>query len=125
MKLNFGWTLTTLIFSMLLVLASITLAQEGTWTTGADMPLALGGTCSAVVNGKIYVFGGAAQGIIMQRAVLEFDPVADSWTRKADMPTPRTLGFASVEGYDTGIHPFVPTGVSPQGKLPVCWAEMK
>ncbi len=50
---------------------------------------------AAAVNGKIYVIGGApaVQGPVLP-LVEEYDPAADSWTPKTDMPTART-GFAA------------------------------
>jgi RNA polymerase sigma factor (sigma-70 family) len=71
-------------------------AKEGTWTQKGDMPNPRTATCSAVVNGKIYVIGGgiiAGQG---QSIVEEYDPIKDTWIRKTDMPTPRFLSAAAV-----------------------------
>jgi N-acetylneuraminic acid mutarotase len=73
--------------------------ETGTWTQKADMPTARYIAGSAVVDGKIYVIGGAPvyQGITA--VVEEYDPAADTWTRRADMPTARQgLGAAAVDG---------------------------
>ena len=42
----------------LLGVASLTLAQEDTWTTKAPMPTARLGLATSVVNGIIYAIGG-------------------------------------------------------------------
>jgi len=78
--------------------------------------------------------------------VEEYDPVTDTWTRKADMPTARlshsasvvnekiyviggwNLGvvFSTVEEYDTGFVSLSDVSpVSPQGKLTATWGEIK
>ena len=63
------------------------------------MPTPRGYLATAAVNGKIYAIGGLnpsferAQGI---STVEEYDPVTDTWTLKADMPTPRAVLSTSV-----------------------------
>ena len=62
------------------------------WMRKADMPTARGFFGTAVVDGKIYAIGGSPNMIEHDRgiAVVEaYDPTTDTWTRKADMPTPR------------------------------------
>jgi N-acetylneuraminic acid mutarotase len=64
-----------------------------TWTRKADMPTARACVSTSAVNGKIYAIGGTPgygqwyQGL---STVEEYDPATDTWTKKADMPTPRT-----------------------------------
>ena len=74
----------------ILILPSMSYAQEDTWTTKADMPTAR--TCqTSVVNGKIYAIGGLAHwydGPVLS-TVEEYDPVTDTWAKKSDMPTAR------------------------------------
>jgi N-acetylneuraminic acid mutarotase len=72
----------------------------GTWTQKADMPTARFIPGSAVVDGKIYVIGGAPDVVsLITAAVEEYDPAADTWTRRADMPTARQgLRAAAVDG---------------------------
>jgi N-acetylneuraminic acid mutarotase len=63
-----------------------------TWTRKADMPTARGHTCTCVVNGKIYVIGGDAGPDPVHWGMPDvevYDPVTDTWTQKADMPTSR------------------------------------
>jgi RNA polymerase sigma factor (sigma-70 family) len=67
-------------------------AEGGTWVKKADMPIGFGYNCFSVVNDKIYAIGGSS--IINGKevalsTVYEYDPKADIWSNKADMPTPR------------------------------------
>jgi N-acetylneuraminic acid mutarotase len=62
-----------------------------TCTQKANMPTPRWVQTSAVVNGKIYVIGGYTgdpDGIPLS-TVEEYDPVTNTWTRRADMPTAR------------------------------------
>lgn len=75
------------------------------WTKKADMPTARGRTATGVVSSKVYVIGGLSTrlkaGEIFRKKfselaiVEEYDPIADQWTRKADMLTARE-GAATV-----------------------------
>lgn len=70
---------------------------SNTWTVRASMPTARSGLAAAVVNGKIYTFGGASLGT--NDKVEEYDPILNGWTTKASMPTARSgLGAATVNG---------------------------
>jgi N-acetylneuraminic acid mutarotase len=64
------------------------------WTRKSDMPVARFSFATEAVNGKIYVFGGGtgkwAEGPIVAQ-VDEYNPAKDTWTRKADIPTPRAI----------------------------------
>jgi len=76
---------------------SNSLAQDKPWTTKAPMPTARFWYSCEVVNGKIYVFGGAATNNTPALAsVEEYDPVTDTWTTKTPMPTPRYLTASAV-----------------------------
>jgi len=86
------------------------------WTKKADAPMARVMFSTSVINGKIYVIGGmdsllsllasdkqdiekVATGTFVKGIVEEYDPKADKWTRKADMPTPRTaLSTCAING---------------------------
>jgi N-acetylneuraminic acid mutarotase len=75
--------------------------STNTWINKADMPTARCGTSqsSAVVDGRIYVIGGAGRIPGGIPTVEEYNPATDAWTRKADMPTPRwDLSSAVVDG---------------------------
>jgi len=85
-----------------------------TWARKADIPTPRAFSTAGVVDGKIYVMGGA-QGPPYPgfSAVEEYDPATDTWTRKTDMPTPRsTMGGSVVDGKIYVIGGYVPGVVS-------------
>ncbi|MFT9371721.1 MAG: kelch repeat-containing protein [Paenibacillus polymyxa] len=65
---------------------------KGTWSTKKSMPTARAGAAYAVVNNKIYVFGGYTgnyytfTGGTVVDNVEVYDPVADTWEIKKHMP---------------------------------------
>jgi N-acetylneuraminic acid mutarotase len=70
-----------------------------TWTTKARMPTARWGLSSSVVDGKIYAIGGTGASSFwsgFRRTVEEYDPLTDTWSKKADMPTARILFSTNV-----------------------------
>jgi len=86
----------TILFVLVLVLglASVSLAVEGTWTTKADMPTARLCVSTSAVNGKIYAIGGSTGSNAWYfgiSTVEEYDPSTDTWTSKTDIPTARTF----------------------------------
>ncbi|MBC8232700.1 hypothetical protein H8E77_24390 [bacterium] len=71
-----------------------------TWATKTDMPTARKGMATGMMNGKIYAFSGANQanshdGQGLVTAAEEYDPAADIWTKKEDIPTARFGAAAS------------------------------
>ncbi len=83
----------------------------GTWTQKADMLTARYLPGSAVVDGKIYVIGGAPVRFGYTAAVEEYDPATDIWMTRADMPTARQgLCAAAVDGIIYAIGGWVPVG---------------
>jgi len=79
-----------------------------TWTLKAPMPTARHGLTVAVVNNKIYAFGGLADGTYLNTNE-RYDPSANTWTKKTSLPTARFLPSAAlingrvyVVGGDTG-----------------------
>jgi N-acetylneuraminic acid mutarotase len=118
-----------------------------TWTTKADMPTSRFYHSASVVNGKIYAIGGwtgNAEGEVFLSTVEEYDPLADKWTGKADLPTARgglstsvangkiyAIGgvvmvaaglysyLSAVEEYNTGA------AVKENGKLAATWGNIK
>jgi N-acetylneuraminic acid mutarotase len=72
------------------------------WTTRAPMPTARSGLAVGVVNGVLYAVGGHsdAWGSAGDLATVEaYDPVTNSWTTKAPMPTARSgLAVGVVNG---------------------------
>ena len=88
-----------LLFTSFMIGARLSVASvmtENTWQTKAPMPQAALGGKAAVVDGKIYVIGGAVN--------YEYNPLTNNWTTKAPMPIPRT-GFGMAV-YQSKIYTF-------------------
>jgi N-acetylneuraminic acid mutarotase len=67
------------------------------WTYPASLPSALYEMNGAgVVNGKIYVSGGLVGNNGWVPFVYMYDPAANTWTRKGDMPHPTSGGVTAV-----------------------------
>src|SRR5947199_9852261 len=70
-----------------------------TWATKAPMPTARMSLTVAVANGVLYAVGGAIRppepGIAVA-TVEAYDPLTDTWTSKAAMPTPRVAAAGGV-----------------------------
>jgi N-acetylneuraminic acid mutarotase len=90
-----------------------------TWTRRADLPTPRNALSTAVVDGKVYAIGGWGydqpeggwESIDRTKAGQDFstveayDPKTDTWTARADMPTPRSHMTVSAYGgkiYATG-----------------------
>ncbi len=60
----------------------------GIWSDKAPLPLRLSDASSAIIDGKIYIFGGYGPGGAgdVRSEVYAYDPTTDSWTQKASMP---------------------------------------
>jgi len=87
----------------LLILSSVCLAQDKPWTTKAPMPTGKAMFSASVVDGKIYVIGGARYANIggpYLSTVEMYDPATDTWTAKAPMSTTR---FAHCSAVVNGI----------------------
>jgi N-acetylneuraminic acid mutarotase len=81
--------------------ASLTVnAATVSWVAKKDMPTARDGATAAVVNGIIYVIGGAdpqTNSLNPHLAVVEaYDPVANTWTTKTPMPGARSFLSSAV-----------------------------
>ena len=83
--------------------------ETDTWERKANMPTARSGVSVSVVDGKIYAIGGETIKKIAYHkswtnetkelpTVEMYDPVTDTWTQKADMPTPRKTKTCVVDG---------------------------
>ena len=81
--------------------------ETDTWERRMDMPTPRSAVSTSVVDGKIFAIGGdQAEKIKVSRGfswkikklttVEMYDPVTDTWTQKADMPTPRSYLSTSV-----------------------------
>ncbi len=77
-------------------------AATNTWSPKAAMPTGRYGPGAAALNGLLYVVGGDDQcrgGFQVIGAVEAYDPVSNSWSTKASMPTARSYpGVAVVNG---------------------------
>ena len=74
-----------------------------TWSTRAAAPIDRAEALKAVVDNKIYVFGGFndANGPVKRSDV--YDPAANTWTQIADLPTRLTHAGVAVEGRDVYV----------------------
>ena len=89
----------SLVLVLTLYLASVSLAAEDTWTYKADMPTARTWVGGCVLDGRIYVIGGARSVSSVTSAVEMYDTITDTWTRKANMPSARcNTATCSFEG---------------------------
>ncbi|HEY1473147.1 MAG TPA: kelch repeat-containing protein [Pseudolabrys sp.] len=91
--------------------ASVYDPATDSWKELAPMPTARGSANAVVVDGKIFVIGGAHANIpgkppteplwvgvpaIVTGAVEEYDPAANTWRKRAPMPTGRNHFYAGV-----------------------------
>ncbi|MEH7733722.1 Kelch repeat-containing protein, partial [Bacillus pumilus] len=65
-------------------------AETNGWTKRADLPEERIGASVGVVDGKIYVFGGASQQSKFNNSTYMYDPKIDLWSEKTSMPRLRT-----------------------------------
>ncbi len=68
------------------------------WKKAAPSPFARVESPAAVINGKMYLFGGFTEELQASNQVDVYDPASDSWTRKKDMPTRVTHLNPAVDG---------------------------
>jgi N-acetylneuraminic acid mutarotase len=84
-----------------LKLAQVFDPATGAWKAIKSLPEARYGGYAAAINGKIYIVGGQlAQSKISDfyTSVQEYDPIADTYTAKADAPAVATQGAGAVVG---------------------------
>src|SRR5204863_4864498 len=68
-----------------------------TWTAIAAMPTARNTLGAAVLNGKLYTYGGSVPA--NYTAIVEaYDPATDSWSVQSSMLSPRTELAAAASG---------------------------
>jgi hypothetical protein len=74
------------------------------WSRIADLPQALESPSAAFVDGTLYVVGGwgfdGQDAATEQTTVYAYDPAANTWTRRADMPAGTATASAAVLGTD-------------------------
>jgi N-acetylneuraminic acid mutarotase len=88
--------------------------DQMTWASRASMPTSRGGAASAVVSGRLYVFGGEGNGAhpsgVFGQAE-RYDPTKDQWISLPAMPDRRHgTGAAVVDGVI-----YIPGGATEQG----------
>jgi N-acetylneuraminic acid mutarotase len=67
-------------------------------TSRTDMPVALGGAGSGVVNGHLYVAGGRDINITNYNTLYDYDIASDTWTQRANLPTGVNVPGSAVIG---------------------------
>jgi N-acetylneuraminic acid mutarotase len=74
--------------------------QTDTWTKKADMPAPRADAALAVLNGKIYIFGGTeTDDGSATSTIFVYDPDLDQWTTSSSMPFKRlALSASMVDG---------------------------
>ena len=94
------WTLTLLALFALFLVSPANLDAEENWIRKANMPTARAYFDTCVVDGMIYAIGGEIDrfGDMGISTVEMYDPITDTWTQKADMPTTRVTSTSVVNG---------------------------
>lgn len=98
--------------------------ETDTWEQKANMPTARSGVSVSVVDRKIYAIGGSKLKTMQiprgfsseseELATVEmYDPVTDTWTQKADMPTPKKTMTCVVNGKIYAIGGWLTTNEEP------------
>jgi N-acetylneuraminic acid mutarotase len=123
------------------------LAVEDVWTSKAYMPAARWAHSSSVVDGIIYVIGGAASEPDAKAIfpVEAYDPATDSWSQKASIPTGRgilssavvngkiyamggsgaaSVGLSTVEEYDPATDAWTPKAPMPTPRAAIATAAV-
>jgi N-acetylneuraminic acid mutarotase len=86
MKTNFTCIVLTMITGFGLITPLNASAQNG-WTQIGDMPVEKWEPSTAVLDGKLYTFGGYTAGVKSSKLNYIFDPKDGSWTRFQDLPS--------------------------------------
>jgi hypothetical protein len=78
--------------ALLVAVAAVPSAAQNacSWTPAANAPIARLESPSVVVDGRLIVFGGFMPNLKATTRVDAYDPVLDSWSSLANMPTPVT-----------------------------------
>ena len=80
---------TVVMLMALLGVAAVGIAQVGTWTRKADMPIETAFHGAVVVDGTIYIVGGSHNDYNPIMEIRAYNPWVETWTEKADIPTGR------------------------------------
>src|SRR4051812_2774636 len=68
------------------------------WRKAAPSPFARVESPAAVIDGKLYLFGGFTEDLGASLQVDVYDPASDSWNRKKDMPVGLTHLNPAIDG---------------------------
>jgi N-acetylneuraminic acid mutarotase len=103
-----SWSIRVLIV-FLLASVAVNSQMQGRWVRLAPIPTPNEEWDSAVVNGKLYLFGGNPVAVAGKQGappgnVFEYDPAADRWMKKKNMPQP--AHHNGVVGYNGKIYVF-------------------
>lgn len=82
--------------------------SSGTWSQGADLPVAIEQATATAYNGKIYIFSGIdnVEPDYLYEKVLIYDPAANSFTQDVNLPFP----VYAANSFEYGGYIFVDTG---------------
>ena len=95
-----------------LLCVSAASAQQARWVKLAPFPDPCPELIGAAANGKFYLFGGLL-GPAVKGLVYEYDPAANTWTKKKNMPLPAHHVMAV--GYGDKVYLFGGGGVVTPG----------
>lgn len=98
MKKKFFLFITVLLLMSTLSPFKANAANSTGWTKRADLPEERVNAGVGVVDGKIYVFGGASEKSKLNNQTFMYDPKKDVWEEKANMPRNRTGGTYATVG---------------------------
>ncbi len=77
-------------------------ADENYWVSKAELPTARYSLSVVAVNGKLYAIGGYL--VSANHTNEEYDPLTNTWTTKAPIPTPREYGLSAVAVWQNQIY---------------------
>lgn len=78
--------------------SDVSILSGGKWHVGAAMPTARSGAATLVLNGLIYVIGGAGELGLPSRAVEVYDPAKDSWSVRPPLRVGRSHAMVFYQG---------------------------
>lgn len=83
-----GWSMLLFLLQTLFLISTVSAYGDSlSWTTRAPLPSVISRASTAAINGKLYLFGGAA-GSQASSAVSVYDPASDAWR-----PAPAPLSY--------------------------------
>lgn len=80
--------------------------SQNSWRTVAPLPIPMNHANAAVVDGKLYVLGGLAAGLVWVAFpdCFVYNPEADQWTTLAPMPVEQARGSAAMGVHGTTVY---------------------